>query len=285
MHAPNVSGWNHKEVEAGKYVGAEAHDRISIDLPPPQRRLANDILDLGKPVIILLLNGGSVDIGPELARADAAIEAFYPGLSGATVIANAIFGHGPESNRFGRMPYTTYPASFVNQTSMLEHDMSKFPGRTHQYYRGTPVVPFGFGLSYSVFEMELEGPQTITVSTGQSNTVTVTLAVTNHGPMVGDCVVLVFMRPKSMPRQTGSRLIQKLIGFERIPDLAPGLDARVSFTLSAETIAIADMKTGDLVQTPGSFELAFSDGSGDEVVVTLRVIGGQYIVEEFPSVD
>ena len=100
----------------------------------------------------------------------------------------------------------------------------------------------------------------------------------------GDCVVLAFMRPKSMPRQTGSRLIQKLIGFERITDLGPGLDVRVTFAVNAETMAIADLKTGDLVQTPGSFEIAFADGSGDEVVAEIKVIGKQYVVEEFPRV-
>merc|ERR1711971_537474 len=113
--------------------------------------------------------------------ADAAIEAFYPGQSGSAVIANAIFGNGPDANRFGRMPYTTYPASFVNETSMMEHDMSKAPGRTHQYYRGKPVVPFGHGLSFSVFKIEHQGPEKITISTGASTAVNITLTVTNAG--------------------------------------------------------------------------------------------------------
>ena len=87
-----------------KYVGAEAHDKILIDLPPVQRDFAKSILALGKPVVLVVLNGGSVDIGPELQGADAAIEAFYPGLVGAGVIANSIFGHGEHFNRWGRMP-------------------------------------------------------------------------------------------------------------------------------------------------------------------------------------
>ena len=85
-----------------------------------------------------------------------------------------------------------------------------------------------------------------------------------------------------MPKQPGSRLIQKLIGFERIADLKPMAIARVAFTLSADTLALADLSTGDLVQTPGSFELAFADGAGNEIVVPLEIIGEQYVVEEFP---
>ena len=67
--------WNHAEVEAGKYVGAEAHDKILIDLPPVQRDLAKSILSLGKTVVLVVLNGGSIDIGPELIASDAAIDA------------------------------------------------------------------------------------------------------------------------------------------------------------------------------------------------------------------
>ena len=68
--------WNHAEVEAGEYVGAEAHDKILIDLPPVQRAFASAIFAVGKPVVLLILNGGSVDIGPELKQAEAAIDAF-----------------------------------------------------------------------------------------------------------------------------------------------------------------------------------------------------------------
>lgn len=106
--------WNHLEAptstkdgasfQDSKYVGAEAHDKILIDLPPVQRDFAKSILALGKTVVLVVLNGGSVDIGPELQDSDAAIEAFYPGLVGAGVIANSIFGHGEHFNRWGRMP-------------------------------------------------------------------------------------------------------------------------------------------------------------------------------------
>jgi hypothetical protein len=70
------------KVEAGQYIGAEQHDRILIDLPPVQRAFAAAVraaVGPSKPVLLLLLNGGSVDIGPELAWSTAAIEAFYPG--------------------------------------------------------------------------------------------------------------------------------------------------------------------------------------------------------------
>jgi hypothetical protein len=186
--------WNHLEdpqsdaegasSNYSAYVGAEAHDKILIDLPPVQRAFAKEILAQGKKVVLLVLNGGSVDIGPELAAADAAIEAFYPGLVGAGVIANSIFGQGEHYNRWGRMPYTTYEAAFVHEASMMEHDLSMPPGRTHQYYTGTPVIPFGFGLSLSNWSIALGGAaaDAISIPTDGSKPASVTVVATNHGP-------------------------------------------------------------------------------------------------------
>ena len=85
-------------------VAQSARLYLERPLPPVQRAFAKEILALGKKTVLLVLNGGSVDIGPELEGADAAIEAFFPGLVGAGVIANSIFGQGAHFNRFGRMP-------------------------------------------------------------------------------------------------------------------------------------------------------------------------------------
>ena len=105
-YTPWGNCWDHTEVAAGAYIGAEAHDRILIDLPPVQRAFAAAIFKLKKKTVVFLLNGGSIDVGPELEAADAVLEAFYPGQLGASSIANALFARGPLSNKFGRMPYT-----------------------------------------------------------------------------------------------------------------------------------------------------------------------------------
>jgi hypothetical protein len=115
-----------------EYVGAEAHDKILIDLPPVQRDFAKSILALGKTVVLVVLNGGSVDIGPELQGADAAIEAFYPGLVGAGVIANAIFGHGEHFNRWGRMPCACFHiASCCVVMNVLPNQLRRMLCRHH----------------------------------------------------------------------------------------------------------------------------------------------------------
>ena len=71
---------------------------------------------------------------------------FYPGMAGAEALASTLFGR---SNRFGRMPYTVYPADWVHSNKMTDMDVTH--QRTYRYMTTTePVVPFGFGLSYSV---------------------------------------------------------------------------------------------------------------------------------------
>jgi hypothetical protein len=135
-YTPWGNCWNHKEVAAGAYVGAEAHDRMLIGLAPPQRKLAAAVFAVGKPTVLVLLNGGSIDVGPELAASGAAIEAFYPGLEGAGVIANALFAVGPDANRFGRMPYVrclVIDACFCLRLRMLRFGWSNAPNLLLEY--------------------------------------------------------------------------------------------------------------------------------------------------------
>jgi len=280
--------WNHQEVDAGAYIGAEAHDRILIDLPPVQRAFAAKIFALKKPTILLILNGGSVDIGPELAAADGALDAFYPGVRGSGVIANALFGAGPDHNKFGRLPYTMYKAGFVNESSMMEHDLSAAPGRTHKYYTGKPVVPFGFGLSYSSFSLSSTSSSAgrITIATDSSKDTSVTVAVTNGGPVAGDCVVLAYLVPQAMPTQKSSKLLQLLFDFGRVSDVPVGATRKLTFSVSADALKLADLASGDLVSAPGTYELRFDGGSGSGagvVSLLLTISGPQVVIEPFPK--
>ena len=113
---------------------------------------------------------------------------------------------------------------------------------------------------------------------------TVSIAVTNHGPLVGDCVVLAFLVPKSLPTQKGLKLRQQLWQFERLSDVAVGDTAHAEFLVSAEALAIADLGSGDLVAAPGRYTLEFREGSASEPTsIELTVEGPQVVIEPFPS--
>jgi len=98
-------------------VEGEAHDRTSIDLPYVQHQLAAAIVATGKPVVLVLLNGGMLDISAEKATVGAMVEAGYPGFWGSFAIADTLFGGNDHLG--GKLSYTVYPASYVNEVRAL----------------------------------------------------------------------------------------------------------------------------------------------------------------------
>lgn len=184
---------------------------------------------------------------------------------------------------------TVYPAGFVNATSMLEHDFSVAPGRTYMYYNdptlGAPVIPFGFGLSLSTWEVAgCPGP--LTIATDGSKDVNVTLTVTNTGRFTGDVVITAYLCPLNMPTQPR----KKLWAFQRIADVAPKARETVRFAVTAEALALYDTDTGDIASLPGQYGLEFTDGSGKDSgkcgdePIALGIIGDTHVFEKFPHV-
>jgi len=137
---------------------AEGNDRINITFPGLQLSLIQTVAGCilpGTPLIVVVMAGGTVDLTQvkETSQIGAIMWVGYPGQSGGTAIANVIFG---EYNPGGRMPYTMYPADYVNEILMTDMDMRpnstiNTPGRTYRFYTGEPVYPFGTGLSYTNF--------------------------------------------------------------------------------------------------------------------------------------
>lgn len=99
---------------------------------------------------MVLVNGGMISVDTLLPSTDCVIEAWRPSIRGAEAIARSIFGL---DNRWGKLSVTIYPEDWVNEVDMYNFDMSLAPGRTYKYYQHTPIFHFGFGLSYSSFEM------------------------------------------------------------------------------------------------------------------------------------
>jgi hypothetical protein len=113
-----------------------------------QSEFAERVLALRKPTLLVLTNGGPLAIDPLvhttrqniIAGPAAIIEAFNPNTHGATALAKLVFGH---ECRWGKLPYTVYPASYARLQDPANFDMSKAPGRSYKYYTGTPLFPFG----------------------------------------------------------------------------------------------------------------------------------------------
>lgn len=234
--------------------GFKGGDRTDIALPKPQEQLIKDIQALGKPLVVVLMGGSALGINWENENVPAIIDAWYPGQFGGTAIADVIFG---DYNPAGRLPVTFYRS--VDQLPPFED--YKMEGRTYRYFRGEPLYPFGFGLSYTKFaysNLRLSKA----AATGAS--VKVTVDVHNAGAMAGDDVAQLYLTNSSASVPVP---IRSLVGFSRI-GLGPGEKRTVSFTVTPRQMSVIDnndkrvVEPGDFVVSVGGKQPGFT-GSAD----------------------
>jgi len=238
-----------------KTIEHEGIDRVTINLPGLQDMFAQKILAIGKPTILVFTNGGALAIDDLIAGPQAIVEAFNPSLPGARALAATLFG---QENRWGKLPITIYPADYVNQQSMTNFDMSIAPGRTYRYYQGTPLFPFGYGLSMTTF--------THVCAPGQSYSFT--CLVSNTGALNGDEVLMVYHSAGADIRNKVNHPVpfKALVGFDRIT-VAAGSSGNLNFQFSENVFQLTN-STGGKVVYSGTHYLIFSRGNGADQTFT-----------------
>jgi len=268
----------------------ESHDRQSIDLPTVQHDLAAKILALNKPCVIVLVNGGMVNIAPEKESAPALLSTGYLGFHGATVIADTIFGDN--ENLGGKLPYTIYPLEYTSLVKMSDMEMepnktSGNPGRSYKYYTGTPTYPFGWGISLTTFTLRSASgfsPEPYVLHLNDTGSAILHLPllhvqVANIGIRTGDEVLLAFLVPKSLPQHKSNLVQRKLIGFERV-HLQPNTSATVEFSFSAEDMTLVS-RGGDTICTPGAYEIHVTNGVGEHLTQQVFISGNEITFSRF----
>jgi len=248
-----------------KIEGFEGGDRTSLSLPAIQEELLTAMINTGKPVIVVLMNGGPVASSQAQEKAAAVLLAGYAGVEGGSAVADVIFG---DYNPAGRLPVTYY-ASVDQLPPFDDYDMEN---RTYRYFTGIPLYPFGYGLSYTTFSYsDLSLPE----KSVTGNDVTVSVKVTNTGEMAGDEVVQLYITDE---KASTPRPLRQLEGFKRI-HLNAGESKTVEFILKAEQFSMIN-KSNVRVIEPGWFTIAAggrqpgSTGSaipGSAQVVRVRV--------------
>ena len=180
------------------YEGFSGGDRTSILLPAPQRELLKHLAAMGKPVVVVLTTGSAISLDPKLANG--ILLQWYSGEQGGAAVAEALVG---ESNPGGRLPVTFYQSD----KDLPPFDDYHLEGRTYRYFKGKPLFPFGFGLSYTRFKY---GSAKLSQA---PNGYAVTVAVKNVGAIAGDEVVEVYARYDHPTNTDASR---RLVGFKRV---------------------------------------------------------------------
>jgi beta-glucosidase len=206
--------------------GFNGGDRTDIGLPEPQQALLERAAASGKPLVVVLMSGSAVALNWAKEHADAIVAAWYPGEEGGSAIAQVLAG---DYNPGGRLPVTFY-RSTRDLPPFVSYDMKE---RTYRYFTGTPLYPFGYGLSYTRFTYA--EPQLSATALKAGGKLAVSAVVRNDGDREGDEVVQVYL---DVPDDAlGPRHI--LVGFQRV-HLAAKESRRVSFELSPRQLGTVD---------------------------------------------
>jgi beta-glucosidase len=243
-----------REAWADNHLG----DRTGLDLIGQQNDLARAIFALGKPTVVLMLNGRPLSATLLAERADALLECWYMGQETGHAVADLIFGR---ANPGGKLPVTI--ARDVGQLPMF---YNRKPSSRRGYIDNvtTPLYPFGFGLSYTRFDISAPRLDKATIATNGSTRVQID--VKNTGSVRGDEVVQMYIRDDV---SSVTRPLLELKGFQRVT-LEPGQSRTVSFDIKPTDLWFynADMKR---VVEPGTFTIFAGPNSVDLKQATLTV--------------
>jgi beta-glucosidase len=231
-------------------AGFRGGDRTTLDLPASQQRLMERVVALGKPTVLVLLNGSALSVGWAKEHVPAIVEAWYPGQAGGAAIADVLFG---DYNPGGRLPVTFYEK--VSDLPPFEsYDMA---GRTYRYFKGQPLYPFGHGLSFTTFRYSPLRTSRDVIRDG--DTISVRVGVTNTGRRRGDEVVQLYVRH---PASRVARPIRELHGFTRVT-LAPGEHRTVTLRLPSSALRYWDDKRHVWTLEPETVVLEAGSSSAD----------------------
>jgi beta-glucosidase len=229
------------EEMAIKIEGFSGGDRTNLNLPEVQEQLLGAVCATGKPVIVVLANGGALSVNSAREKAAAVLLAGYGGQQGGNAVADVIFG---DYNPAGRLPVTYYKS--IDQIPAFEdYDMT---GKTYRFFAKEPLYPFGYGLSYTTFAYSnLSVPEKVVAG----EIVKVKVTVTNSGKITGDEVVQLYL---SDEKASTPRPIRQMEGFTRIT-LKPGESKNVEFVLNPRQFSIINNKDKRVIE-PGFFTVA-----------------------------
>ncbi|HME00762.1 MAG TPA: glycoside hydrolase family 3 C-terminal domain-containing protein [Terriglobia bacterium] len=234
--------------------GFKGGDRTSLDLPKPEEELLEALVATGKPVVLVLTNGSALAVNWAKEHVNAILDAWYPGEEGGTAVAETLSG---KNNPAGRLPVTFYAG--VDQLPPFESYAMK--GRTYRYFEGTPLYPFGYGLSYTAFSYSDLTLPASAITAGQPMAAEVT--VTNTGKLAGDEVAQLYL---SFPNVAGAP-IRALRAFQRV-HLGPGQSQKVRFELKPRDLSMVS-EAGEPIIPEGKYSVSVGGGQPNADVPTI----------------
>ena len=254
-------------------MSAEAHSRASLDLPGVQGDLARAVHAAaragGKPIVVVLMNGRPLAVPWLAENVPAIVEAWFLGVQTGPALADVVFG---DYNPAGRLP-VSFPRTVGQVPVYYNHKNTGRPPVESERYTSkyidvpwTPLWPFGHGLSYTTFAYN--APRVSKAEMRATDSLTVSVGVTNAGARAGDEVVQLYVRDDAA---SVTRPVKMLKGFRRIA-LRPGEQRTVTFTLRPQDLAFYDRRMRYVVE-PGTFTVWVAGSSVGGQSTRFRVVG------------
>ena len=229
--------------------GFDGGDRSSIELPQAQRDVLKALHLAGKKIVFVNCSGSAVALAPETETCDAIIQAWYAGEQGGHALADVIFG---DYNPSGKLSVTFYK----DDSQLPPFDDYTMSNRTYRYFKGQPLFPFGYGLSYTSFLM----------GKPKFKNGKITVKVTNTGNVDGTEIVQVYM--KNLADVNGP--LKSLRGYSRV-DLKAGETKMVSIPFERALFEGWDEGTNTMRVVPGKYELMVGSSSLDSDLQKIKV--------------
>jgi beta-glucosidase len=228
--------------------GFKGGDRTNIELPKVQREFLKALKAAGKQVIFVNCSGSCIALEPETESCDAIVQAWYPGQEGGTAVADVLFG---DVNPSGKLPVTFYKSS----SQLPDYEDYSMKGRTYRYFDDA-LFPFGYGLSYTQFEVG--EPTLIPTNVGKQG-LHIDVPVTNVGQRDGSETIQLYIRNLQDPDGP----LKSLRAFQRV-DVKAGQTVTVNLTFDRKAFEFWDPETNTMRVKPGRYELLIGTSSLDK---------------------
>jgi beta-glucosidase len=232
--------------------GFKGGDRTNIELPTVQREFLKAFKQAGKQVIFVCCSGSAIALQPEMETCDAIVQVWYPGQEGGTAVADVLYG---DVNPSGKLPVTFYKST----EQLPDYENYSMKGRTYRYFSDA-LFPFGYGLSYTQFEL---GQAQVTKN---GENMVVTVPVKNVGKREGTETVQLYIRDLQDPNGP----LKSLRAFQRV-SVKPGQTATAALTLQPRQFEFFDESTNTVHEKKGQFVIYYGNSSDEKDLKQINI--------------
>jgi len=251
-----LSGLLEGEEMPVSYPGFKGGDRTHIELPSVQRNLLQSLKQTGKKVIFVNCSGSAIALTPETESCDAIVQAWYAGESGGQAVADVLFG---DYNPSGKLPVTFYK----NSDQLPDFENYSMKGRTYRFFEDA-LFPFGYGLSYTMFEIGQAKLNKTSIKPDES--IELTIPVSNIGKYDGTEIIQVYIRKVN----DNSGPIKTLRGFQRV-GVPAGKTINAHITLPYKAFEFYANASDKMIVQEGEYEILYGNSSSANSLKVVKI--------------